>query len=177
MSILNIILKWLLPVDWENVLFQITNLRKPFLTMLTLVGTNAIMLTKVVPDGTGLLEGYVTTFVQTFIIGSRFVWSVILNADNLYLSSWYTMKFIFQIFSNKDIWFPFRFFKNGKFRVLWSILALLLSSQCIEHFCNYLLIRFYNVLNFLNSPTIVLMLLLKAFDFLFLFRLHLYFCK
>tara|TARA_B110000285_G_C14711738_1_gene418100 strand:+ start:413 stop:538 length:126 start_codon:yes stop_codon:yes gene_type:complete len=41
--------------------------------MLTLVGTNAIMLTKVVPDGTGLLEGYVTTFVQTFIIGSRFV--------------------------------------------------------------------------------------------------------
>lgn len=43
--------------------FQITNLGKPFLAMITLEWAVAVMLTVVVPDVAGLLEGYVAAFV------------------------------------------------------------------------------------------------------------------
>ena len=60
-----------------DVLFQITNLRETFLTILTNEGTATIVLAEVVPDIAGLLEGYIAAFDQTFIIGSRFVRSLV----------------------------------------------------------------------------------------------------
>ena len=53
-------------------LFQISNLREAFATMLALKGTTAVVLTEVVPDVAGLLEGNVAAFDQTFVIGSSF---------------------------------------------------------------------------------------------------------
>ena len=53
-----------------DVLFQITNLRESFLTMLTYERTATVVLAEVVPDIAGLLEGYIAAFDQTFIIGS-----------------------------------------------------------------------------------------------------------
>ena len=60
-----------------DVLFQITNLRETFLTILTNERTATIVLAEVVPDITGLLKGHIASFDQTFIIGSRFVRSLV----------------------------------------------------------------------------------------------------
>jgi hypothetical protein len=72
-----ILLKWLHFVNCVDVLFQITNLRETFLTIPTNEGTATIVLAEVVPDIARLFKGYIAPFDQTFIIGSRFVRSLV----------------------------------------------------------------------------------------------------
>ena len=61
------------------------------------------MLAEVVSDVALLLEGGVATFIQTLVISSSLVRSVIFDSNYFYFSGWYSLKFVFQISSDENV--------------------------------------------------------------------------